>query len=153
MTHPFIPSANVMPVAYPHPIPLPAGAGCLVVSVNRGPYLVPVTATAKLKIDGREVSISGAGTWYIPVPAGPHEVRYTDLLGIPMVTTSVIVQPGTACQLSFQFGAWRNRVYDGHGTDVTKFGMWSNYTILLITLVGVAVICCGGIGVISTLGS
>ncbi|ROT31118.1 hypothetical protein [Micromonospora sp. HM5-17] len=144
MTHPYGPPGYLAPVAHPHPVPLPAGAGALVVTVSRGPYVVPVPATCKLKIDGREVPIPGAGTWHIPVPAGPHEVKYTDFLGVPMVRTDVVVQPGTPSYLDFRFGVWRNRVYDGQGADVTRFGMWSNYLIALIGLISTLVICCGG---------
>ncbi|MFD0820732.1 hypothetical protein [Micromonospora zhanjiangensis] len=141
-------------MAYPQPVPLPPGAGCLVVTVNRGPYIVPAPSTTKLKIDGQQVAIAGPGTWYIPLPAGPHDVRYTDIFGIPMITThGVTVQPGAACQLRFDFGVWRNRAYDGQGTDVTKFGLWSNYLIMLITIGVIGLVCCGGAGLLTALDS
>jgi hypothetical protein len=131
--------------AYPYPVPLPPGWGALIVSANRGPYLVPAPSTCKLKIDGREVSGMAEGTFHIAVPAGEHEVKYTDLFGIPVMSTRVVVQPGAGHQLSFRFGGWRNRVHDGVGTDVTRFGMWSNYSIALISFGVVGLICCGGL--------
>jgi hypothetical protein len=141
------------PIAYPHPVaPLP-GQSCLVISVNRGPYLVPVATAGRLKVDRRQVTIPREGTWYVPVPAGTHDVRYTDFLGVPMVTTQLATQPGAAHQLSFRFGAWRNRVFDGQGTDVTKFGMWSNYTIMLITFAVLIVFGCGGLTLITALAA
>jgi len=139
-------------MAYAQPVPLPPGFGALVVSVNRGPYLVPAPSTAKLKVDGRNVAIPGAGTWHIPLPAGPHDVRYTDFIGIPTMTTHPqTIQPGMPLYLTFDFGVWRNRVRDAAGVDVTKFGMWSNYTVLAITLVVLVVFCCGGAALISTM--
>jgi hypothetical protein len=141
-------------MAYAQPVALPPGFGALVVSVNRGPYLVPAPSTAKLKVDGRQVAVPGAGTWHIPLPAGPHDVRYTDFLGIPMMTTHPqVIQPGMPHYLTFDFGVWRNRVRDGAGTDVTKFGLWSNYTVLLITLAVVLVFCCGGTALIGAMSS
>ncbi|MFI5837365.1 hypothetical protein ACIA5A_27185 [Micromonospora sp. NPDC051300] len=140
-------------VAYPHPIAPPPGYAVLVVSVNRGPYLVPVPTTSRFKIDKQQVPIPGEGTWHIAVPPGPHDVRYTDFLGVPIVTTAVMVQPGAAHHLSFRFGGWRNRVHDGYGTDVTRFGLWSNYSIMLVSLAVIVPLCCGGlaaIGVFST---
>lgn len=131
--------------AHPHPIPLPPGWGVLIVSANRGPYLIPAPNTCKLKIDGHEVSGMREGTFHIAVPAGPHDVRFTDLFGIPVMTTNVVVQPGAAHHLSFRFGGWRNRVHDGQGADVTKYGMWSNYSIGLIGLAIIGLICCGGL--------
>ncbi len=132
-------------MAYAQPVALPPGFGALVVSVNRGPYLVPVSGTAKLKVDRQQVAIPGAGTWHIPLPAGPHDVRYTDFLGVPMVTTHPqVIQPGLPHYLAFDFGVWCNRVRDGAGVDVTKFGMWSNYTVLLVTLAVFGLLCCGG---------
>jgi len=139
-------------MAYAQPVPLPPGFGALVVSVNRGPYLVPVPSTAKLKVDRQNVAIPGAGTWHIPLPAGPHDVRYTDFLGIPMVTTHPqTIQPGMPLYLTFDFGVWRNRVRDGAGVDVTKFGMWSNYTVMLIMLGAFLVLCCGGTALIQAM--
>jgi hypothetical protein len=136
------------PLVYAQPVALPPGFGALVVSVNRGPYIVPVPTTAKLKVDGLQVPIPGEGTWHIPLPAGSHQVRYTDLIGIPMVTLHPqVIQPGMPHYLTFDFGVWRNRVRDGAGVDVTKFGMWSNYTVVLITFAVVAVLCCGGFAV------
>jgi len=132
-------------MAYAQPVALPPGFGALVVSVNRGPYLVPVSSTAKLKIDKQRVAIPSEGTWHIPLPAGPHDVRYTDFMGVPMVTTQPqVIQPGMPHYLTFDFGVWRSRVRDGAGVDVTKFGMWSNYAVLLITIAVVALCCCGG---------
>ncbi|WP_422774143.1 hypothetical protein ACN28C_15460 [Plantactinospora sp. WMMC1484] len=153
MSHPSVPSPGMALAAYPHPIALPPGWGALIVSANRGPYLVPAPSTCKLKIDGREVSGMAEGTFHVAVPAGEHDVRFTDLFGIPMITTRVVVQPNAGHQLSFRFGGWRNRVHDGQGTDVTTFGMWSNYSILLITLGVVGVICCGGLALIPMLTS
>lgn len=69
-----------------------------------------------------------------------------------MITTSATIHPGTASYLSFRFGAWRNRVYDGACTDVTKFGLWSNYAIMLVTLVP-TLVCCGGMLLMSTAGA
>ncbi|MFI7432404.1 hypothetical protein [Micromonospora haikouensis] len=145
------PGAVTPLTAYPQPIPPPPGHAVLVVSVNRGPYLVPAPATSKFKIDGRTVPIPGEGTWHVAVPAGPHDVRYTDFIGIPVITTALVAQPGAVHHLSFRFGGWRNRVHDGHGTDVTRFGMWSNYSILLVTLAVVGVLCCGGFGLVAAL--
>jgi len=143
VTYPPPPGAPFVPIAYAQPVALPPGFGALVVSVNRGPYMVPAPTTTKLKIDGREVAIPFVGTWHIPLPAGPHRVRYTDFMGIPMITTHPqVVQPGMPHYLSFDFGTWRNRVRDGAGIDVTKYGMWSNYTLLLIMLAVIAVCCC-----------
>jgi hypothetical protein len=87
------------------------------------------------------------------VPAGRHDIRYTDWLGIPIMTTVADLQPGMMHQLSFRFGGWRNRVHDGHGTDVTKFGMWSNYLVMLITFGAIGVLCCGGTLLLSMLSS
>lgn len=135
-------------MAYGQPVALPPGFGALVVTVNRGPYLVPVSSTMRLKVDGQHAAIPGEGTWHIPLPAGPHEVRYTDFLGIPAITTPpVIIQPGMPHYLNFDFGVWRNRVRDGAGADVTKFGMWSNYTVGLIAI-GVVLLCCVGTALI-----
>ena len=64
-------------------------------------------------------------------------------MGIPIVTTSVVAQPGAAHHLAFRFGAWRNRVYDGRGADVTRFGLWSNYTVALVSLAVLVPLCCG----------
>ncbi|GIG89909.1 hypothetical protein [Plantactinospora endophytica] len=150
MAYPSIPPPGMALAAYPHPVQLPPGWGALIVSANRGPYLVPAPTTCKLKIDGREVSGMAEGTFHIAVPAGEHEVKYTDLFGIPMITTRVVVHPGTAQQVSFRFGGWRNRVHDGQGADITRFGMWSNYSILLITLAVVGA-CCGGLVLIPML--
>ncbi|WFE21840.1 hypothetical protein O7621_00095 [Solwaraspora sp. WMMD937] len=138
-------------VAYPQPIAPPPGCAVLVVSVNRGPYLVPATAAGRFKVDGRDVPIPRAGTWHVAVPAGQHDVRYTDFMGVPVITAMVVAHPGAAHPLSFRFGGWRNRVHDGYGTDVTKFGMWSNYLIALVALVVVGVLCCGGFGLIGAL--
>ncbi|MEU4643042.1 hypothetical protein [Micromonospora sp. NPDC023814] len=138
------PGAVTPLVAYPHPIPPPPGHAVLAVSVNRGPYLVPAPSTSKFKVDGQVVPIPGEGTWHVAVPAGPHDVRYTDFMGIPVMTTALVAHPGAVHHLSFRFGGWRNRVHDGHGTDVTKFGMWSNYSILLVTFLVLGVVCCGG---------
>jgi len=148
------PGAPFVPIAYAQPVPLPPGFGALVVSVNRGPYLIPAPSTAKLKVDGRPAAIPGAGIWHIPLPAGTHDVRYTDFIGIPTMTTHPqLIQPGVPHYLNFDFGVWRNRVRDNAGTDVTKFGMWSNYTVLLITLAILFVICCGGGALLSTISS
>ncbi|MEQ4304272.1 hypothetical protein ABNF97_23295 [Plantactinospora sp. B6F1] len=143
MAYPWIPPPGMALAAYPHPVQLPPGWGALIVSADRGPYIVPVPSTAKLKVDGREVSGMAEGTFHVAVPAGEHEVKYTDLFGFPLVTTRVVVQPGAGHGLSFRFGWWRNRVHDGQGTDVTKFGMWSNYSIALIVFGVVGVLCCG----------
>jgi hypothetical protein len=132
-----------IPIAYAQPVPLPPGYGALVVSVNRGHLLIPSPSTTTLKVDGREVPIPFAGTWHIPLPAGPHDVKYTDVLGIPLMTTRPqVIQPGMPHYLSFDFGMWRHRVRDGAGNDVTKFGLWSNYTVLLILLAIIAACCC-----------
>ena len=140
-------------MAYAQPVALPPGFGALVVSVNRGPYLIPASSTMRLKVDGRQVAIPGEGTWHIPLPAGPHQVRYTDILGIPAITTHPqVVQPGMPHYLNFDFGVWRNRVRDGAGVDVTKFGMWSNYAMGLIGL-AVVVFCCGGSALISAMSN
>jgi hypothetical protein len=151
VAYPRVPGGVPTLFAYAHPVPLPAGHGCLVVAVNRGPYLVPAPATCRLKIDGVQVPLPGEGTWHIPVPAGPHDVRFTDWFGIPVMTTQPVVQPAAAAYLSFRFGGWRNRVYDPHGTDVTKFGMWSNYTFLLLTFAVIGLLCCGGFGLAALL--
>ncbi|WFE40821.1 hypothetical protein [Micromonospora sp. WMMD998] len=135
--------------AYPQPIAPPPGHAVLVVSVNRGPYAIPVPTTSRFKVDKLVVPIPGEGTWHIAVPAGPHDVRYTDFMGVPIVTTSLVAQPGAAHHLSFRFGAWRNRVHDGYGTDVTRFGLWSNYTVALVALAVIVPLCCGVVGLIS----
>jgi hypothetical protein len=152
VTYPPPPGAPFVPLAYAQPVALPPGFGALIVSVNRGPYIVPVPSLAKLKVDGRQVPVPGVGTWHIPLPAGPHDVRYTDFLGVPMVTTHPqVVQPGMPHYLTFDFGVWRNRVRDGAGTDATKFGMWSNYAVAPIAFLAVLLICCGGSALISGL--
>lgn len=137
--------------AYPYPVAPPPGYAVLVVSVNRGPYIVPAPTTSRFKIDRREVPIPGAGTWHVAVPAGPHDVRYTDFTGMPLITTTLHAHPGAVHHLSFDFGRWRNRVRDGRGVDVTSFGLWSNYTIMLVTLAVVGVLCCGGFGLVVVL--
>ncbi len=146
-----MPSAVTPLIAYPHPIPAPPGYAVLAVSVNRGPYLVPAPTSSRFKVDRQAVPIPGEGTWYVAVPAGPHDIRYTDIFGIPIMTTALVAHPGALHHLSFRFGGWRNRVYDGHGTDVTKFGLWSNYSILLVMLGVLGVFCCGGFALIAML--
>ncbi|GAB3984262.1 hypothetical protein GCM10027615_71390 [Plantactinospora veratri] len=141
-----VPTPGMLPAAYPQPVTLPPGWGALVVSVNRGPYRVPAPTSSRLLIDGRDVIGMAEGTYHIPVPAGEHEVRYATAVGFPLVTTRVLVQPGVGHHLSFRFGAWRNRVYDGRGADVTTSGSLSNYSRLLVSLVislGVGGLVCG----------
>jgi hypothetical protein len=130
-------------VAYPMPVTLPSGHGCLVVALNHGPYLVSAATTTRLKIDGHEVPI-GDGTWHIPVPAGPHEVKITDFIGIPAIKTRLDVQVGYQHTLQFRFGGWRNTVHDQHGVDVSTFSGWSNYLTMLVTFGVIGVLCCGG---------
>jgi hypothetical protein len=139
--------------AYPMPVPVPEGHGVLIVSFNRGPYIVSAASTCRLKIDGREVPFAGEGTYYIVVPAGPHEAKVTDFIGMPMIKTALTVHPGAGHQLAFRFGGWRNRVHDGQGADVTTFGMWSNYLIMLVFFPVFFLLCCGGVALISALGS
>jgi len=139
-------------VGYPVPITPPTGHGSLAISISRGPYIVPVASTSRLKIDGRDISKTGEQT-FVAVPAGPHQVKLTDFLGMPLMSTELTVHPGAVQQLSFSAGAWRNRVYDGQGADVTKFGMWSNYTILAITLAVLLVVCCGGFALLAAVSS
>ncbi|NBE80025.1 hypothetical protein [Micromonospora rubida] len=159
MSYPPYPSYPPMPgavtplIAYPQPIPPPPGHAVLAVSVNRGPYIVPAPTTCRFKIDRQTVPIPGEGTWYVAVPAGPHDIRYTDFMGIPVMTTGLVAHPGALHALSFRFGGWRNRVHDGHGTDVTKFGMWSNYSVTLVTLVVFGLLCCGGTGLLASLST
>ncbi|MEU8007123.1 hypothetical protein AB0B66_38680 [Catellatospora sp. NPDC049111] len=149
-----MPPAQVMPyTAYPMPVPVPEGHGVLIVSFNRGPYIVSAASTCRLKIDGREVPFAGEGIYYIVVPAGPHEAKVTDFIGMPMIKTALTVHPGAGHQLAFRFGGWRNRVHDGQGADVTTFGMWSNYLIMLVFFPAFFLLCCGGVAVISALGS
>ncbi|MFI1195162.1 hypothetical protein ACH4T9_18130 [Micromonospora sp. NPDC020750] len=152
-SYPPMPGAVTPLMAYPHPISPPPGHAVLAVSVNRGPYIVPAPTTSKFKVDRQTVPIPGEGTWYVAVPAGPHDVRYTDFMGIPVMTTALVAHPGALHALSFRFGGWRNRVHDGHGTDVTKFGMWSNYSVLLVTLVVFGLLCCGGSALVATLST
>jgi hypothetical protein len=123
----------------------------LAVTVNRGPYIVPAPATSKFKVNGQAVPIPGEGTWYVVIPPGSLDVRYTDFMGLPLITTTLAAHPGAAYHLSFRFGGWRNRAYDGYGTDVTKFGLWSNYSIALVTLGAFGLICCGFLGPFTTL--
>ncbi len=156
MSFPYAQAGFPAPVAYPHPVQPPPGFACLAVTVNRGPYIVPAPTTSRLKVDGRHVRIPREGTWFVLVPAGQRDIRYTDLFGIPIMTTQVVLPPGGMHHLSFRFGGWRNRVYDGHGTDVTRFGMWSNYAIMLIMLIMLGVtglLCCGGIGLATLSGA
>ncbi|MEH1097795.1 hypothetical protein [Micromonospora sp. CPCC 205561] len=141
-SYPPVPGA-VTPLVYPHPIAPPPGYAVLVVTVNRGPYLVPAPTTSRLKVDGQQVPIPGEGTWYVVISAGPHDVRYTDFMGLPLITTALVAHPGAAHHLSFRFGGWRNRVHDAHGTDVTRFGLWSNYSIALLTFGVIGLLCCG----------
>lgn len=126
------------------PTPLPPGYGYLLVEVSRGPYIVPAHNAGKVKIEGLSTGMKlGPGRWHIPVVAGWHTVKLTDLLGMPMVSTQPqLVQPGAATYVYFHVGAWRNRAKDAQGTDVTKFGMWSNYSFLLILLGVVLLACC-----------
>ncbi|MEU9504843.1 hypothetical protein AB0D32_00990 [Micromonospora sp. NPDC048170] len=138
-------------IAYPHPIAAPPGYAVLVVSVNRGPYIVPAPASSRFKVAGQAVPIPGEGTWHVAVPAGQHDVRYTDFMGVPVMTTTLLVHPGTVHHLSFRFGGWRNRVHDGQGTDVTRFGLWSNYSIVLVAFAVIGVLCCGGFGLVAAL--
>ncbi|MFJ6196679.1 hypothetical protein [Micromonospora sp. NPDC092111] len=152
-SHPPMPGAVTPLTAYPHPISPPPGHAVLAVSVNRGPYLVPAPTTSRFKVDGRAVPIPGEGTWHVAVPAGSHDIRYTDFMGIPVITTTLVAQPGALHHLSFRFGGWRNRVHDGYGTDVTRFGMWSNYSIMLVTLAVVGVLCCGGFGLVAAIST
>ncbi|MFE2618143.1 hypothetical protein ACFXA2_31505 [Micromonospora chalcea] len=148
-SQPYPPMHGVVPlIAYPHPIAPPPGCGVLVVSVNRGPYMIPAPVTSRFKIDRQLVAIPGEGTWHVAVPAGGHDIRYTDFMGVPLMTTSLMVQPGAAHHLAFRFGGWRNRVHDGYGADVTRFGLWSNYTVTLVTLVVGGLVCCGVFGLL-----
>ena len=144
--YPPIPGAVAPLIAYPHPIVPPPGHAVLAVTVNRGPYIVPATATSKFKVGGWTVSIPREGTWHVAVPAGQHAVRYTDFMGIPIITTALVAHPGALHHLSFRFGGWRNRVHDGYGNDVTRFGLWSNYSIALVSLVVLGAVCCGALG-------
>ncbi|MFG1776003.1 hypothetical protein ACGFIR_06385 [Micromonospora sp. NPDC049051] len=140
--YPPVPGA-VTPLVYPHPIAPPPGYAVLGITVNRGPYIVPAPTTSKLKIDAVPVPIPGEGTWYVVISPGAHDVRYTDFMGLPLITTAMMAYPNAMHHLSFRFGGWRNRVHDAHGTDVTKFGMWSNYSIALVALAVFGVVCCG----------
>ncbi|GAA1401627.1 hypothetical protein GCM10009662_25190 [Catellatospora coxensis] len=153
MSHPLPPGSLIPYTAYPMPVPVPEGHGVLIVSFNRGPYIVSAASTSKLKIDGRQVPFGGEGTYYVLVPAGPHEVKVTDPFGMPMIKTALTVHPGAGHQLAFRFGGWRNRVFDGQGADVTTFGMWSNYLIMLVFFPALFLLCCGGVALISALGS
>ncbi|BCJ75652.1 hypothetical protein CS0771_51960 [Catellatospora sp. IY07-71] len=148
---PVPPGAIVPFIAYPVPITPPPGCGVLVFTVNRGPYLVSAASTARLRIGGQEVPFAGEGTWHVAVPAGAFEVRLTDFMGVPIMKTAVTVQPGEAQARTFDFQVWRNRVLDGQGNDAATFAMWSNYLIMVVTLVGIAVACCCGFGALITL--
>ncbi|WP_433390380.1 hypothetical protein [Micromonospora sp. KLBMP9576] len=154
MTYPPYASYPPMPgpvhplIAYPHPITPPPGYAVLVVTVNRGPYLIPAPVSSRFKVAGQPVAIPGEGTWHLAVPPGQHDVRYTDFMGVPLITTTLVIHPGTAQHLSFRFGGWRNRVHDGQGTDVTKFGLWSNYSMSLIVLAVFLLVCCGLFGLL-----
>ncbi len=144
MTFPGPPGGVAPYVAYPAPIAPPPGFGCLVTTANHGPYIVSAASTTTLKVDGREFPIG----WCLVLPPGRHDIKLTDFIGIPMIRTELVVHPGATHPLRFHFGGWRNRVYDGQGTDVTRFGMWSNYAILLLVLgplLLVALLACVGI--------
>ncbi|MEE3921440.1 hypothetical protein V2I01_33900 [Micromonospora sp. BRA006-A] len=39
-------------------------------------------------------------------------------------------------------------MYDGYGTDVTRFGLWSNYSVMLVLLPVVGLACCGAFGLV-----
>ncbi len=153
MVQPFHPGPVMPFTAYPMPVPVPEGHGVLVVSFNRGPYLVSAASTSKLKVDGRQVPFGGEGTYHVVVPAGPHEVKVTDPFGMPMIKTKLTVHPGAGHQLAFRFGGWRNRVHDGQGNDVTTFGMWSNYAIMLVVLPAILLVCCGGSALLASLSN
>lgn len=140
-------------VSYATPVPPPPGHACVQVSIGHGPYLISVAKTSKLKVDGRDVSSGGGELQYVLLPAGPHELKVTDIFGFPLMSSVLAVQPGVAHQLSFQPGGLRNHVYDGQGADVTKFGMLSNYAMLGIVLAVLLVICCGGVGLVSLLSA
>jgi len=149
MTDPVAPGDATPPVAHPLlayqvPVTPPPGCGSLVTSANRGPYLIAATSAMRLKIDGHQVPIG----WHIVLPAGPHEVKVTDIWGVPYITTALVVQPGATHQLRFDFGVWRNRVYDGSGADVTRFGLWSNYVLILVVLVPLLLLTCSCFGLI-----
>ena len=148
VTYPYQPAAPPLtPLPGPPPA-LPPGHGLLVVSFNRGPYMVPVMTTSRFKIDGRDVRVQ-EGTWFIVVPAGQRQIKVTDFIGVTIASTILAVQPGATHQLRWDFGAWRNRVYDHRNADVTKFGMWSNYTVMLITLgIILPVTCCAILGIL-----
>jgi hypothetical protein len=141
-------------MAYPHPFAPPPGHGLLAVAINRGPYLFPVTATSRLRVDGHSIPIPAPGLWFVAVPAGQHSVRITDFLGIPAIVAGPMNVPfGGTQHLTFRFGGWRNRVYDGSGADMTRFGMWSNYSIALVTALIVGLVCCCGGGLLNLLGN
>lgn len=150
MAYPHQPSAapyqSLPPVLAPSPYPpqLPPGYGCLSLEFNRGPYLIPAMTTSRFKVDGQDVTHRmREGRWFLPVAAGYHKLKVTDFMGVPIMTTEVTVAPGGTHHRSFRFGGWRNRVRDERGTDVTRFGLWSNYSMMLIGFAVLAVCCVG----------
>jgi hypothetical protein len=70
-----------------------------------------------------------------------------------MIKTALTVHPGVAHQLAFRFGGWRNRVHDERGADVTRFGMWSNYAVMLVALPVIGLLCCAGVALTSSLSA
>lgn len=140
-------------VGVPAPPPIPPGYGCLVLTFGRGPYLYPVMFTGRFRIGPVPVPV-GQGTWYVIVPPGVHEMKVVDALGITMARTRRTVSPDRPQPLRFHFGGWRNRVYDEHGTDVTTYGMWSNYAVALVVsgaLLALAGLCAGGVTLLRSL--
>ncbi|MGH3734867.1 MAG: hypothetical protein ACRDT6_04485 [Micromonosporaceae bacterium] len=140
-------------VGSPAPPPIPPGYGCLVVTFDRGPYLYPVMYTGRFHVGPVRVPV-GEGTWYVIVPPGVHEMKVKDPLGITLASTRRTVAPGRPHPLRFGFGAWRNRVYDERGTDVTTFGLWSSYTTgLVVSAAGLALagLCAGGYALIDSI--
>lgn len=136
---------------YPYPVvltpasqppPLPTGYGCLVYEFSRGPYVIPAWKTMRFSVAGTSVPVN-QGRWFVPVVAGQQRVKVADVFGFPVMTADVNIQPGGSEYRLFDFGVWRNRVKDGSGADVTRFGMWSSYAFLAIGLI-VLVLCCVG---------
>jgi hypothetical protein len=105
--------------------------------------VLPAWKTMRLTAAGAPVPVA-QGRWFVPVVAGQQKVKVADVFGFPVMTTVVNIQPGTSEYRLFNFGVWRNRVKDGSGADVTKFGMWSSYAFLAIGLVLVVLCCVGG---------
>jgi hypothetical protein len=122
VAQPWNPVAAPQPLAFRHVAALPPGYGCVVVSMDGGFRRYRAVLLNRLQVDGHGVAISGLGIWYIPVPAGLHDVRFVSPLGLAVLGTQLVIRPGLMHFLSFVFGYVHKGVYDANGRDVTRIG-------------------------------